>query len=1285
MSKLFSKKKANNDATLSNEQALNALSQPASPTLNKKSSSSRWKKSKKPQPEAKPQLDLSAALPSTDDFRTSLLMPSLSTRFSMLREQDDPNSLIGKASDDSVLQPRRKSRMMNDFGFASTALGDIAEVSSIQGSVRPPFTRSSRENSYVSDDGGYGSEADATQSVMSRSRPGEGNVLFGGRQKVYKIPNSGATSTRSLGKLVYEDDVGMSAFQKYRHREREFDESQLPRPSDESQGFNFGLEGSHDGLDTLPNDSAKDLSHSPSLSSYEKKRSTTSSMARSDARSSTAATSIASQQAVSAQPSPGHAPAGAATAATSSTAANVAPITMSAPLLERPNPKARRLYDQGLDQHMHEQQSSAITRLNSIQKQRTIGGMKSPPFLQGAKSTGNLNDRSTEPFTAFRGQSPPPTAPLPALTTLGSFRHPQSGSSSPAPSGPASPIDAPNNVLTQALEPADRGKATAMGAFNKPAHAFDENQYLERQKALQRSNSSAVMKKSGSISAAKPRTERSEYNGNQSPDLFARSRTPSDAPSHHEMTKKAYNMFQNAANHLPAPSADQRSDSPAKSPPLPDTHRTFFGNISASDDEDDGEEERIAQSFDQPEYGYGNYQTRWQPTPLQSVSEHPSTQNDRWKTTLVEEEDEFDVKPLAPKASASSLRINAPAASFQIPQPLDSPTLGPQAQALNGMVHHLRQRSNNSSIYPTEEVAQQEDEEEVPEVPELPWTTKKSDSFNRVANTTPEAQSARESTYAVSNPWDLDEQSAGASRASRASEAVSTVDRSSNALSPVGQSSMAQFSPVERTSSPRFPSTSRQPSVVQDSSSRFAHPTARDSEASFSNENSVPTWQQELHKQHTRDASTATQQEREAFQSELAARRAAIQEGLKQKVEWEAHSRGTSPAPGAMRAFGMLRSKTSRESFVHAQDQPQKGVRALGINGASSTSLVDSVRPRGNSSPRPPLPNAQHPAFKQDGPGPSTRDADTVQGARELASSRGPASRARSRSNSTATTGRSRSRTGPYRDDLEKAMIEGHGTSAAAHTPDVSPFPGASPAIGSDGTGRQSDEDRRNAANYFEARAAPANKGPSPNGLTPTVYTPGRPVPVANPYSQNHTPALNGTSPSIELSHSPITPSSARPGGLRKITISKADISEPKLISSTSNVDTVDLPPGASLKNGMEDAPPIPPIKPKRRGTRKLFSRNRSDSTGDHEIKATSSDPSLNTSPKREFQFPPSNVVRMPAIVSPQDFHSSPAVPQVGFVTPGSPERVQRSTSTTTAPKRSVTAPLSAPLDGSMF
>ena len=105
------------------------------------------------------------------------------------------------------------------------------------------------------------------------------------------IPKVGSSSTRSLGKQVYEDDIGKSAFQKFR-KERE---AAYGRSSDESQSFDFGLDqttaGAHDDRAAPTHD---DLSHSPSLSSSERKRSTNST-SHSEARSSTAATSVASQ------------------------------------------------------------------------------------------------------------------------------------------------------------------------------------------------------------------------------------------------------------------------------------------------------------------------------------------------------------------------------------------------------------------------------------------------------------------------------------------------------------------------------------------------------------------------------------------------------------------------------------------------------------------------------------------------------------------------------------------------------------------------------------------------------------------------------------------------------------------------------------------------------------------------------------------------------------------------------------------------------------------------------
>lgn len=63
---------------------------------------------------------------------------------------------------------------------------------------------------------------------MSRARRVEGNNLFGGRQKIYKIPvrpGDGSPDTeagrRGMGKAVYEHDINMSAFQRLRLKEKE--------------------------------------------------------------------------------------------------------------------------------------------------------------------------------------------------------------------------------------------------------------------------------------------------------------------------------------------------------------------------------------------------------------------------------------------------------------------------------------------------------------------------------------------------------------------------------------------------------------------------------------------------------------------------------------------------------------------------------------------------------------------------------------------------------------------------------------------------------------------------------------------------------------------------------------------------------------------------------------------------------------------------------------------------------------------------------------------------------
>ncbi|KXL51009.1 hypothetical protein M433DRAFT_137247 [Acidomyces richmondensis BFW] len=1297
MNKLLNKKKAPEPIASGSDAFSSLTSLSETPPL-KKTATSRWKRGKK-QPEPKPEFNIATALPSSEDFRTSLLMPNLSARFSMLREQDDPNSLLGKASDDSVLQPRRRSRL--DFGFGSSGLNDIAEVSSINSSIRPPFAFN-RQDSYGSEDG-YASESDITNtgSMMGRARPGEGNVLFGGRQKVYKIPMS--RSTTGLGKAVYEDDIGTSAFQRYR-RERQLQEGRSS--DDDRRRFDSGLDNadaSYQEDTSIPplNDSAKDLSHSPSQSSTDKKRSTASSSAKSEARSSTAATSVTSQPGATApyslpqtsQPAP--------------VPASAPPPTPAPASLKRTDTKTRRLYEQGLNQDIYDQQTSALSRLNSIQRQRTLNnGKQTPPFLHSAKSASNLHDKPSQPVYALSAQSLPSSAPLAPLTTFGSLRYATSSNGSPLTSAAQSPVSPPSeldepNMLTQALEPGDRGKATAMGAFNKPAQQFDEKQYLERQQQLQRSQSKAGIRKDAAAPSAFQQRIGHFEQTNREPgtsDASVPSRSRS-VPKRQDSLRRArqptrpYNVFQNAVNQIPeipTKAGGQQSGQQY------DTHRTFFGNISASESEEEEDEEaRNESTYNQSDLGYGSPPGRWQPTPLPSVSEHPALRPPTSSSAAGEEsEANLEPKPLRPTPSSRSLHTEAANADAVDP-PLDSPTLGPSTtEPLNGMVHHLRQKSNQSSIYPNDESINLD---EVPEIPDMPWNTKSDLHYGG----TSDSESRVQSSYANSNPWDLDE-----------------ID---HAYNDTDHASHESVSPIESTHQPG-PFDSRASSrVTQERSSEVSQEM---------DDSNGPTWQSELRKQHTRDASTATQLERDAFANELAARRNAIQENIKSIVERDNHSRGVSPARsagGGFKAFGILKSKPSRESVDVRREPaaPSKAMKMLGINNANASNnalnsqyersgySLDTSRPRGsssasrprdNSGSRPPMP-AQPPRAAPTG------ECEPVRARGDSETSRsGPSSRARSRSNSEVTSGRSRSRTGPYRDDLERAMVEGIGSSIAGH-PDMSPMipheftPKPSPDVMQSPfeaqTRTRSNSRPAMMANYFDPKnAQPIQNAPTarlaPGGPSPVLYSPAgssaRPSPVPSPIIPNPTPPVSGanTPQAASFTPPPMPIIQPRQGALRKKTISKSSISEPTLISSTSNVDTIDLPEGASLKNGMDEPPPLPPINPKRRAARKLFGLGRggggngagtgaggemSDDAYNYGNFGRSKTPDpwmVRNTPEPDFDMVatrpnPQHHNNTTRVVPKQSFenHSTPALQQYGFSPPppitASTERVERS------------------------
>ena len=234
--------------------------------------------------------------------------------------------------------------------------------------------------------------------------------------------------------------------------------------------------------------------------------------------------------------------------------------------------------------------------------------------------------------------------------------------------------------------------------------------------------------------------------------------------------------------------------------------------------------------------------------------------------------------------------------------------------------------------------------------------------------------------------------------------------------------------------------------------------------------------------------------------------------------------------------------------------------------------------------------------------------------------SRPPSRTSRDRSSSDAS-GRSKSRNGRYRDDLARAMAEGTASSSQSAFDDLEPpsarlmakSPGTpslamhpspipSPMISSNPTSRNRSNSKSTPAGYFDShKLQPLHTGEGMDiGLSP------RPSPVT-PYSVNSTPSLIQPSPAGSGANTPTMhqgfPVQGRTPGARKRSINKSEISEPRFVSSTSRVPTVDLPPGTSLQNGM-DAPPIPPVNPRRRQTRAMFGFGKKDDYEDMSLPA---------------------------------------------------------------------------------
>ncbi|TGZ82255.1 hypothetical protein EX30DRAFT_220264 [Ascodesmis nigricans] len=291
------------------------------------------KKQQAPAPE-KPQVDIDAALPSTDDFRTSLLMPNLAQRFSILKMEQAAAAAALEAEKKANEKKGDQNEMLYQYPSQQfgSSLADIAETASINGSIACTVR---------SDDGRPSEDG----SVMNRPRGGEGNILFGGRQKVYRVPNKGLRGTSSMDDLQPEGSMRGG---------RTFYEDDLP----ESITRPKAVDDEHLSLSSARNTG----SHEAEQTEYNKNRftsSSTNSMPNTNTtRFSTAATSISSQH--------GH---------------TAAPTSVpQSPTASKPR---RPLYEQALDQQLQEQKMTAMGRLERLASMRRAGATSPTPRASG--------------------------------------------------------------------------------------------------------------------------------------------------------------------------------------------------------------------------------------------------------------------------------------------------------------------------------------------------------------------------------------------------------------------------------------------------------------------------------------------------------------------------------------------------------------------------------------------------------------------------------------------------------------------------------------------------------------------------------------------------------------------------------------------------------------------------------------------------------------------------------------------------------------------------------------
>ncbi|MCJ1306613.1 hypothetical protein MMC25_000256 [Agyrium rufum] len=1151
-----------------------------------------FRRNKKSKPDPKPEPSLSLALPSTDDFRTSLLMPNLSARFSMLREQDDPNSKLGKANDDSVLFPKRASRL-NLFGHDN--LSDIDEVSTMAGSIRPPFAYG-RSNSYASADGMFGDDDSREGSVMGRSRPVEGNKFFAGRQKVFLIPvgtGDGAQNgdgTRR-GRAIYEDDIALSTFQVYKENEKSINSQE--RYSEEEDRQESPIDNNR--------------SSSPSHSEYNRNRETSSSTTSGppNRRTSTAATSTTSQSAsplhgISTQHGPPYGP---------------APSTPSgkSAALERGGSKTQRLYSQGLNQQTHEQQTSSMHRIESMQRQRVNGGF--PRTVSKTRSATNLNDKFQRPanlYTSsfFRSESPQPSMTPPDLGGFDLGLQPQTSvprsrdeepafGRSPPLSPPMSPgpEESPaSSTFIHALEPNDLGKATASATFSKPSAPYDDNRYAERQKQMQTEREEASSRAAIPPDGLHGWTGLSRFDTTETKD---------------EEDVSQVEPPQQVKHIAPTPSTNSL---------LPPSSRSiknrFLPNDSYLSEDNDSEVERSPQvpSFLQSKQRVLSHQNSHESpsTKYEHDDQHPAFQTHSF---MLDPEPEPEDEPSSYPAIVSRSRAQSNAKPSTVRE-VESPTLGPE-NGLNGLIRaHLRTDSEQSSIYP------------------LPSPNRIPTEFveNQIPLQADKFQTRTGTSFA--NPWQNRQ-----SPQQTVEEPSPTVEVPAKPVPvPVPVSFSARTRQILDHAAANRNKQSKARQVLGDLAGLDkAQQILGDEPPQRGRGSSDGSWQEQAQIHHIRGASTETQKEREDFANELADRRRQVQDNLKSIADID--SRAGSPMPGrggdasSTRTGGPLGllKKASRTSLVgKTSDTPSKALKMLGVT-SGAMSMVDLPRRNHHENSHPMA--VEHgvalgsPQYQRMGP-PSVRPPTAPRPSPQSSQSRDPSREDNGRRQNFSKRRPSspprpvyRDRAGseqphrPFHSNADRPRIQERAMTAMQK--DTYPFPTTEPPRRVSPPRARPVIEQSKSFEPPRSRSAMSNRftGNSKSAYIDTrnlaplqvPYAQNYPTPVRSPRASPMPPSPNPMQPphsatyytsthyepSLTFSNSSpnLVPNGSQPMAPRvqimaprKRSISKHEISEPTFMSTTSTLPTFSIhhqQGGISPSGAL--APPIPPINPRRR------------------------------------------------------------------------------------------------------